>query len=130
MARSVAQESFVRLVSAPDPPFPATQPRAPMSDRYTAVVPIPPGVWATYGAGAIHVDISQASAAAPTTYTVLAWSRTLFLWLQVQTISLPAGQAALRTSIPNWASDYAYVVVSGTTVMSAISVVSVNQVIA
>ena len=119
-----------RAVSSADSAFPANQPSAPTTGVYTEVAPLPTGVFRTEGAPALIVDISQGSSSTANTYNVLGWNRNAGLWFSVALITPSSGTQSLRTSIPNWASDYAYVVVTGSTVSATIWLIAAESITA
>lgn len=127
MARTYVRESVVRTVSAADSAFPANQPAAPTTGYYTEVSPLPAGVYHSEDVQTLLVDVIQRSSSTANTYNVLGWNRTAALWVSVLVINVASGVQAIRTSIPQWASDYAFVVVAGSTVNADIYVLGANQ---
>lgn len=130
MARTFLRESIARTVSTADSAFPANQPTAPTNDYYTETAPLPAGIFRTEGAQQILVDIVQGSSSTANTYNVLAWNRTANKWVSVAVVSPNSGVQALRTSLPNWASDYCFVAVAGATVSATIYVLTAQVITA
>lgn len=122
MPRTFVRDSPPRTVTVADPAFPASVPAAPKSSVYTEVSPLPIGVFRTEGANVVLVDIAQGTASTANTYNVVAWNSFAQQWFSVVVISTAAGLQQVRTSVPNWASDYCFVVVSGVTVSATIAV--------
>jgi hypothetical protein len=130
VARTFLRESPVRAVAVADAAFPANQPTAPTGDYYTETAPLPAGIFRTEGAMSILVDVVQGGTSTANTYNVLAWNRTANRWVSVLIINVASGVQALRTSVPNWASDYAFVVVAGATVSASIYVLTAQNITA
>jgi hypothetical protein len=128
VGRTFIREGIARAVSTADSSFPGTQPAAPTVSPYgpqaPEVSPFPAGIWRTEGAPVVLVDIVQTSSSTSNTYTVLAWNRTAGLWMQAATITPSSGVQAIRTAVANWGSDYAFVVVTGSTVAATVYVLS------
>lgn len=122
MSRTFLREGTARTLAVADAAFPANQPTPPTTDYYTETSPLPAGIWRTEGAQTILVDIDQGASSTANTYNVLAWNRQQRKWFLVQAITPGANQVTSRTSIANWASDYCFVAVSGSTVAATILV--------
>ena len=130
MARTFLRESPARTVAVADSAFPANQPTAPTNDYYTETAPLPAGIFRTEGAMSILVDIIQGSGSTANTYNVLGWNRTANKWVSVAIVAVASGVQALRTSVPNWASDYCFVAVAGATVSATIYVLTAQNITA
>lgn len=128
MSRTFVREAIARTVAVADSAFPANQPTAPTGDYYTETAPLPAGIWRTEGAQSILVDIDQGSGSTANTYNVVAWNRQARKWFSVLIITTSAAQQTIRTSIPNWAADYAFVVVTGATVSVTIYVLTAQNI--